>query len=81
VRKFYLAQLPLDKSARIAMEEAGYGFAPSFRHIKLPSVSNEAWCLSPRVHTLQHFVKVRRAQFTILRFAATFCRNLQPDGI
>jgi hypothetical protein len=35
VRKFYLAQLTSDKSARIAMEEAGYGFAPSFPHIKL----------------------------------------------
>ena len=30
---------------------------------------------------LQHTVNVRRTQFTILRFAATFCGNLQPDGI
>jgi hypothetical protein len=35
VRKFYLAQLTSDKSTRIAMEDAGYGFAPSFRHTKL----------------------------------------------
>jgi hypothetical protein len=33
--EFYLVQLTLDKFVRIAMEEAGYGLALSFRHIKL----------------------------------------------